>query len=437
MIVNFSILMCILAIILGVIIDRWILNPLSIFGIIWLIIFICSSTYPNLSTPDDEIYYFILIGIIALICGYVIASIFRPKHFTLRKIKLYRTGTDTKLNTQLTVFLLIVCIIGYFYNLFLVIRGSGSLNTAIIKAYLQTFTLQKTSWLNALYFLIIEPLSTILPVIAVSNWVFGDKNIKVLLLTIVLVVVKTIANATRNTLMMVIVYFLIGLLYFIKKTPYLPKIKKYIRKKKRQFILFSVIGIILFSFMTISRGANILENLWVDFALPPRMFEVWRGEIDTYNIVGNGFASLQGFIFPIFYILKNIFHVDMPENIAKINDLITRTDTVFVWPGQKVTANAYVSMFWFFYLDARLFGIIIGSFLLGYISCRIYKRFQKYENEACFTSYCIMLNIIIFSLVRMQLTNVSFALGILYMLLLYRKKPINKVLDQNYENTNS
>ena len=119
-------------------------------------------------------------------------------------------------------------------------------------------------------------------------------------------------------------------------------------------------------------------------------------------------------------VFANDFKIPLPHDIEIINDLITRTDTVFVWPGERVTANAYVSIFWFLYLDGRWIGIILGSFFLGFFAFKAYKKFLINRNERTFALYCFWLNVLIFSLVRIQFTGVSFALGIMYTLLMYK-----------------
>ena len=422
MIINIGISVCIGLAIIGWIKEKSIINPLTTFCGIWSIVLVCSLTYPKLTRPQDEIYEYISIGTVLFGVGYFCGTE-KKKQLKIKIGNMILNNENASYLPKLNALyaLGIICVLAYLYNLYLVVSGSGSLATAAIKAYLQTFTMQKSSWLNAFYFLLIEPLSTAIPIIAISNFVFGKKDKKLLFISVILVLIKTVANATRNTVMVILVYFVIGTIEYIKRYNMTLELKSFIRKRKRQIVLAILIGSVLFIYMTIARGNKLLENLWVDFALPPRLFEVWKEEVDTRNIIGYGFGSLQGFIFPIFYVLKNILKIPLPTNIEIINDLITRTDTVFVWPGERVTANAYVSLYWFFYLDRRLCGIVIGSFVIGYFSARMYRKFICNKSEKSFTLYCFWFNVVVFSLVRIQFTNVSFALALIYTCLLYKR----------------
>lgn len=423
MIINIGISVCIGLAIIGLFKEKSIINPLTTFCGIWTVVLLCSLTYPKLTTPQDEIYEYITIGTVVFGIGYFWGSR-RKKQLKVKLGNIVLNDNDTVYTPKSNaLFVLgIICVLAYLYNLYLVVSGAGSLATAAIKAYLQTFTMQKSSWLNAFYFLLIEPLSTAIPIIAISNFVFGKKDKKLLIISITLVLIKTVANATRNTVMVILVYFIIGTVEYIKRYNLTPGLKAFVRRRKRQIVFAILGGIVLFVYMTVARGNKLLENLWVDFALPPRLFEVWKEEVDSRDIYGYGFGSLQGFIFPVFYVLKNVLKIPLPTNIEIINDLITRTDTVFVWPGERVTANAYVSLYWFFYLDGRLCGIIIGSFLIGYFSSKMYRKFICNKSERSFTLYCFWFNVVVFSLVRVQFTNVSFALALIYTCFLYKRQ---------------
>ena len=373
-----------------------------------------------------------MIGALFFGVGYLAASYTKNYTFVVGTRKLSNNGENYHPRYTVLYLLGIICIVAYIYNLYMVISGAGSVDLAIMKAFLQQFTLKKSSWLNAFYFLFVEPLSVAIPVISISNIIYGRKDKKLFTIAIFLIIIKTVTNTTRNTIVIIIVYFIVGTLILIKKNVKNEHIKKFIKKRKKQITLAIIAAVVIFVSMTVARGSKLFENLWVDFALPPRLFEVWKKEIDSNRVYGGGFASLQGFIYPIFYILKNIFNIDMPVNIATVSDLISRTDTEFVWPGQNVTANAYVSTYWFMYLDCRIVGIIIGSFIMGFISSKVFKRMMKNMNERNITIFYFIYNMVVFSIVRIQFTGVAFAMGFIYVFFLYKKS--GGMLDENFNN---
>lgn len=183
-----------------------------------------------------------------------------------------------------------------------------------------------------------------------------------------------------------------------------------------------IVAVVAFVYMTIARGSDVWDNLWTDFALPTSLFEYWKKVVDDQNVHGYGLGSLNGFVYPVFYFLKNIFKIPIPEYVEAIHTIANDTES-FVWASNTVTANAYVSIYWYFYMDFRYIGILAGMLLVGYFSERTYRDTLYYKGAKNFSIYCFFLHMVIFSIVRMPFTIVSSALGFLFVaFILYKKK---------------
>ena len=272
------------------------------------------------------------------------------------------------------------------------------------------------------YYLLVDPLTVAIPICAISDFIFGEKDKKLLILAVVLTVVKTIANTTRSTLGILIVYFAVGSMMFIKINGYDVGLRKFIKKRKKQILFACIVAVVAFVYMTIARGSDVWDNLWTDFALPTSLFEYWKKVVDDQNVHGYGLGSLNGFVYPVFYFLKNIFKIPIPEYVEAIHTIANDTES-FVWASNTVTANAYVSIYWYFYMDFRYIGILAGMLLVGYFSERTYRDTLYYKGAKNFSIYCFFLHMVIFSIVRMPFTIVSSALGFLFVaFILYKKK---------------
>ena len=402
--------------------NKVILNPLTIFSAIWLVVVLCAFTHGKLNRPQVETIQMLIIGTLALCAGYIIAHNSRRRTYKLNNIIITGDGSKYALRYNLICILCIICILAYFYNLVLLTKIVGSGNLGLIKLYLQSNENGRSSWLNAFYFLLVDPLSVAIPICAIADLIFGEKNRKLLILAITLTVEKTIANTTRSTLGIFIVYFVMGSLMYMKINGYDVRLKYFFKKRRRQIFVSCFIAMIAFVYMTIARGSDVLDNLWTDFALPTSLFEYWKKVVDDQNIYGYGLASLNGFIYPIFYFFKNIFNIPIPEYIETIHTLTNDTES-FVWASNTVTANAYVSIYWYFYLDFRLFGIIVGLFLVGYFSEKYYRDTMYYKSAKNFAIYCFFIHMLIFSIVRMPFTIVSSALGYVFVTaVLYKRR---------------
>ena len=176
--------------------------------------------------------------------------------------------------------------------------------------------------------------------------------------------------------------------------------------------------------MTISRGTRIFRNIYLNIAMSPRMFEIWSKTIEEEHIYGYGIGSLLGFFYPICYIIKNLFGLNsLPSVVQSMYNWTMLTDSKWVWPGDKITANAYVSLFWFFYMDARIIGILAGAFIFGFVASRSFQMaLSKPNNVKHITYYCIIFYSVLFSFVRLQFTLSKFVLAVIFVLFFAYKR---------------
>ena len=402
--------------------NRFILNPLSIFSAIWLIVVLCAFTHGKLNRPQDDTVLMLITGTLAFSVGSIVAQNSKKRIYKFKSLKTTVDGTRYVLRYNVIYILSVICILAYLYNLFELIKRVGSGNLGLIKLYLQTNENGRTSWLNAFYYLLVDPLTVAIPICAIADFIFGEKDKKLFVLAVVLTIVKTVTNATRSTIGILVVYFAVGNMMYIKMKGYDVGLKKFIRKRKKQIFISCFVAIIAFVYMTVARGLDVWDNLWTDFALPTSLFEYWKKMVDNQNIHGYGLGSLHGFLYPIFYFGKNIFKIPIPKYVETIHTLTNDTES-FVWASNTVTANAYVSIYWYFYTDFRFAGILVGLFVIGYFAEKTYCNTLYYKGAKNYAIYCFFLHMVIFSIVRMPFTIVSSALGFVFVVfVLYRKR---------------
>ena len=321
------------------------------------------------------------------------------------------------------------------YTFINTVRQAGTLHLGIIQTMLQEGEIvsNNNGIMNAIELLIISPIRFVLPAITAVDFWFGKRDIKLLVVTICLILLTVLSSANRTSFLLFFVWLIVVAQIYLyhnkrKKNRICNSMPSYglakIRKRTR---IIAVITIMAFLILTLSRGVSrIYRQLYLYFAMPPKMFEIWADKIELNNVYGYGTASLLGFLYPIFYVVKNLLGIDTPQLIQSIYDWIMLTDSIWVWPGKNITANAYVSIFWFLYLDYREIGIIIGMFAFGFILSRIFMHAIKStysEKQICV--YCCMFYAVLFSYVRMQFSQMRFALGLIFVLLfVYRKVPI-------------
>ncbi len=121
----------------------------------------------------------------------------------------------------------------------------------------------------------------------------------------------------------------------------------------------------------------------------------------------------------------------MPNLVETMYEWNMMTDTTWVWPGKNITANAYVSLFWFFYIDGRMIGIILGMFIFGFILSRSYYNvIAKHHSASAGSVYCCLLYCALFSFVRFQFSITRIALGLVFVMF-FAYKMVPKEMEIN------
>lgn len=406
--------------------EKLIINPVTVFSVEWaVILFFSSLSLLTLYTPQDSTYMLIFYGIISFLLGYVL-----DRHF-FSKINRKKRTKVCYLNYNFVYFLLIVTILYYVFDLYRIINTVGSFTLQNVQRVLQDGVVEYNNTPFRVLFLLlfVQPGSIVLPVVASVDFWFGKKKKFLLIGTLIMLIIKMLASASRSTLISFIIYFIISgfiSLYTKKKRIVSIATSKYLKKNKKLINYSLILGFLLFGLMTVSRGATIARNLYLNFAMPPIMFEKWIKNIANPNLIAYGQASLNGFFYLIIWPFSKLLGVNMPELFSQVYDLIMNTDTQWQWIGDKIIANAYVSLFWFGYVDGKLIGIIIESFIFGWVNAITFRNAIKYTSQQNVAIYCMMFYSVLFSFVRMQFSMANFAISFIYILFfIYKTKKVS------------
>lgn len=424
----FALTFCILSAIYAFRSEKSIVNPATTFCTLWGVVFLFSSLqFYTMTKPMDSTYAVFLGGVIAFVSGYWVYNIFFSNVVIQFGNKKISTIGGYEPRYQWLYSLIFVSCIYLIFNLFAVIRNVGSFSLGNIQSMLQSgeFVALNSKLLNVLFLLIIQPVSYAIPAITAADFWYGNRNRKLFIYTIIMIVLRMLSTANRTSFLLFFIYLIIGgVEKIISRRSHKKKMleeKQQVKKYKKWIKHAVVVAVLAFVIMTMSRGARIFRNLYLNFAMPIRMFEIWKEQVDSSGLMGIGMGSLNGFVNIFYYLLRNIFGIQMPQNIQSIYNMIMATDTEWQWVGKNILANAYVSLFWSFYLDFREVGVFIGSFLYGMFSSRRYGLLKRFPSVRNFAVYAIIFYGVLFSFVRFQFALSGYALGLLYVPFLIKK----------------
>lgn len=428
------IILCIIFIIISIRKKKVFLSPIFIIGTIWALILILESLHLyDINIVRTRIYEIIFWGIIAFVIGYSIVCIFKKRY----KLSIYSPQKRSSIENdmvyvpryKLLCFIGVICILFYLKGIpaivSILINGGGLDSIREMVQNPESAINIRSNIENAIRILIIIPSSLAIEVIVAIDFWFGKRHKGLLSLSIIIIILRVITEGGRTPIVNFLLYMVIGFIFisFKSKRYNINKFKS--KFKKRYIVLIIIMGVLLLYYTTISRsGQDSLRTTYYYFAMEPYMFDIWAQFAEESNLIGYGVASLNGFIFPILYILKNFLGIPFPEQWANIYDMILLTDSQWrVITTTGIRANAYVSMFWFFYVDGRIYGVILGMFTYGMIVANYFMNAIKQVTAKNVCIYALIVQGLLFSFIRFPFSNLYYALAFLFVqFIAYRKE---------------
>ena len=394
-------------------------NPCFIFVLEWLVIIALSNMRLfGLYEPSFNAYLIIILGVISFVLGY----------YVLNKVKL-KSSTKRKKDKTFTIrykLLYILGIICTIYFMFSAINMLGNFTNGDLSFNAIRESAQSSGETNAairfIYNFIVLPASYVLEIVTVADIFRGKKDKKLIVLTVLTILLKTIADGGRSFLLNFIIY--IFLAYRLTgKTNLVKKIGIKRKAVKRLLIGVSIL-LAFFLIITIQRSpSGIFRISYLYFSMPPVMLDWWSNAVNSAGGYWFGLVCMNGILFAIFYIIKNFLGlIDYPSFVKGPYDLISSTDSQWISINDNGTkANAYVTMFWFFYADFGHIGVALGCLLYGLIVRKIYDYEKERRDVRSLSFYLLIFWTLLYSFVRFQFAKSSVVIAALLLFLSFRQ----------------
>ena len=256
-----------------------------------------------------------------------------------------------------------------------------------------------------------------------------NKKWKLLIGAMYTVGVSGLTYGSRIIFVDIILYIVFGMIILSDKKRRKKKetIVRKLSKMQKVTIVFGIISAvaILVYITTMRQGKNSLwRALYSDYTCCIRLLDISvkqaieRGDI-TWGVLG-----IMGVIEPFVAILgSSLFGrlVPLPEAFT----VLAKYTNEFVNIGSGQMNNAYVSIFFYFFLDGRIPGLIIGMLICGCFATLVYNRIATKEYDSIDFGFFLLIICIIFrSMIRFQLAVPSCFWSFVVVYLAYRKKVI-------------
>ena len=393
-------------------------NAGTIFLGYWaLITLLASLNLDNAAPVRQQTYGLILLGLVSFAGGCFIC---------MQIIHKPRMSPDYDFTIKSYLLLNIACIVIIAYSMYRVGIIASYLSRGYSWGRIRQMhgiggasgedTLKGSTLSQALHDNIVAPCAYLIaPVFAVELFL-GKRNKRFLALALASMVLYSIASVSRAIWGFSIIYLIIILIVFLQRQKISPTVK-------RRLALIPFAGVILFGvilFITRSRSetaqVNLLYNMLAYLSGGINLFDIHLQEsiaqVRTY-----GMFTLYGFLYPVFFVLNYIGILKFPPVFKDITAIKQQLE-LYVRISDHVRMNAYSTLFFNFYNDFGVFGVILGSFLFGYFCMLAYTYFIRKKNIRTIVCYLIMIQFMIFSMARIYTIYTTRALSLVWLLIL-------------------
>lgn len=422
--------------ILSVIVEKNIYNPVSMFTFLFFLIFLLPSLNLYGWVPvDDRIYLICFLGVVCFtVGGFVSKGVLFSKGNSAYRLVEGNQGSITEPRQlkmrKIVYYVLLVIVIAYqiVYTIRVIrmllrgyalgaIRYAASLEYALENGFNQLTTSRFDSILNRR---IIKPcVNLLIPISIVRSFdVNGRINRKNLMVMLVLSGLETLRTGGRITLIICLAQFFTYYLFIGKGIHLSAKQKRIIRR----MIIVLVISLLYFTLMR--KGASTFSSFFKEF------YVYYGGALPNFSMRASdlfqapktlGFALLNPFFEIIIRFLTSTMGMNEPELFVQatsiINDLQTKVQV-----STDQSFNAFVTLFYYFYSDFGIVGVLVCSFFYGFFCGYIYKEMKHKRDVFYSVLYLWLVNGIFYSMVRWQFYSSSYAYVIFVLFIMFTRR---------------
>lgn len=419
----------VLLLFVSVIQQKSITNPLSIFLGIWsMICFLASLRLFGMYEYSAYGPLIVTIGVLFVFLGYYFGQRIKIKRtdkpstvetrFTLRN-KLYVILVGSAIAVYLVILVAVITLYRYGYSASTIrefYRYSGESTSSGRATDLIYGGSKVLRWLHTYFANPIVYAS--LPIMAI-DLVKNAKITKVSLLAIAALGLSCVVNFGRFNLIYALICIVLA--FFLNNKDLKQRTKrKIIRVSIAAIVAIVVFLIIINNLRNTASEFTFAKHFYAYFSIEIPLIDYWIKYVNSYHYYSYGFSSISGLV-------ANLMNVLAKYNISfsayRVNELLNYNlvdHFVRVFPDQQY--NAYVSMFFAFYLDFRELGVVTGSFIYGVVVSKSYKRAKTNYRSQAF--YLLLFYSLLTSFIRWQFILVGYVFSFIFLYILIKREII-------------
>lgn len=408
--------------------NKNILNPGTVFCGLWSVILLLSSMkLYDLKDCSSATYIRLISGVMAFGVGYLFDFyIFKRKTIEIRH-HYYGNATYEYIPRYTIIWIIVVCmliegLIGAKDSVVALMNGANL--DALRQMSRATHAATRRTIGNVIHNLVTGPMEFALYPICAYN-IINERQKKLSAAIVAILLLHMIKSGGRSNLIFFIIALCVSFSFAKHHAHLTGESVNLVQKNKKRFRIVIVTLVAVFLLASISRsGQKLIQHSYLYFAMEPTMFEQWSEIVKNNGLYGYGEASFNGFTFHILYILKNVLDSSYPTHWYEVFNTILKVDSDWkMITNAGLPANAYASVFWYFYIDGREFGIVALSALYGIFASYYFRKALKHPNIKNVCLYSLILFGIFDTYVRMRFAVGEYAGGFLILsFLIFKRK---------------
>lgn len=282
------------------------------------------------------------------------------------------------------------------------------------------------SMIGPLYTWVILPVYNAMLIISCIDFFSGKKDKVVIGLSIGCLLLKSFKEGSRVALFTFMIYLIFSMVIYGKEIA----LSKRAKKRIRLIVLVAILIIVVISNIRISEGEkSLFEEIYLYFTCCIPLWDHWLFEMTTKSAgYTYGATTLYGILqFPV--TLLTVISGHALEWYKAGQQAIQDTETFIQVRNASYSfrSNAYTTMFYYFYKDAGVIGIILGSTAFGAVCTSIYKRTKKrikagLQSKRLVFVYLLLLQAMVLSFIRVYFSVASYSFTFLYAFIFIRKR---------------
>lgn len=417
----FIVFICIFSVCLSRRIERHWFSPLLIFSMLWLMISLAASlSLYDMYAVNTEVYFIFFLGLVFYLIGYV--SFYSQNAGVKIKNDSLVCFSSTELKYKFVYILAIIAIL-YFLSMASVsvvylLQGKSLKFVRMQLFYYQESELYEGTFAYAVKTYIMQTIVDFVPIVSAVDLLAGKRDKLLAVLNIVLLTLFIIVSGGR----LCILYFLVDIIAVYVVVGRKIELTK---KQKRLIYLLATVAISGIFIVSFNREIDdLVKSYYVYLAGCYPYFLIFKDRLQEADFFAYGMATFRGPLQTIFAGLKLTNIIDSyPDLFMQMADYCD-TSTVY-YIGQNMRFNGFVSIFYYFFVDFRYLGLIIGSFFYGRISNNIFLNAKRKRSVKELAIFCSLMQSVIVSFARFEYSLVHFFLATMLIFVSYRRVKSN------------